>query len=620
MSAPRPLRVLEYGKDEPLPESIPLRAGPFEMIFQNGDLRCIRLGEREVIRRIYAAVRDQNWGTVLGKISNLKIEPGESSFRIEYDSDHTEREISFAWHAEIAGRADGEIRFSFDGKAQTTFFRNRIGFCVLHPIRECAGAKCRVEYMDGSQREAVFPALVAAEQPVKDIHDLRALAQEVEPGVWAEVRFEGDIFEIEDQRNWIDASYKTFCTPLRLPYPVEIQAGTRIQQSVRLKLLGAPAAPVLSRPPRSSAREPVRLRLEPWKSRPLCPVGLGVSSFQKEYGDALARALRSLHLSHLRAELRLSDPAWKKALEHAEWEASVLAVPLEISLTLGDHVDLSYFAAWARDNANLIKRWLILPESAPTTDASGLRHARRQLGAMAPVGAGTGADFYQLNQQRPPWREADFVGWSMNPQVHAFDNLSLAETPEAETAQILSAREYFPGKPLVVGPVTLRPRFNPAAAGPELEPLPGQLPASVDARQMSQFGAVWTLASLKYLAEAGVDSATYFETAGWRGVIEREEGSPQPGLFQSRPGEPFPMFEVFRWIGEFAGGEVVTSVSSDAVSANCLCLAKGGKKVLLAGNFTPQAREMELENLALAGGVKKMVLEPFQTGRWEVET
>ena len=42
------------------------------------------------------------------------------------------------------------------------------------------------------------------------------------------IRFEGDLWEMEDQRNWTDASYKTYSTPLRPPYPVEIREGDRV--------------------------------------------------------------------------------------------------------------------------------------------------------------------------------------------------------------------------------------------------------------------------------------------------------------------------------------------------------------------------------------------------------
>ena len=63
----------------------------------------------------------------------------------------------------------------------------------------------------------------------------------------------------------------------------------------------------------------------------------------------------------------------------------------------------------------------------------------------------------------PPHEQADFIHWSMNPQVHAFDLTSIAETPGAVAPQLESARAFFPGKPIVVSPVTLKPRFNAVA-------------------------------------------------------------------------------------------------------------------------------------------------------------
>ena len=52
------------------------------------------------------------------------------------------------------------------------------------------------------------------------------------------IRFEGDLFEMEDQRNWTDASYKTYSTPLRLPYPAPISEGDRVWQRVTIEATG----------------------------------------------------------------------------------------------------------------------------------------------------------------------------------------------------------------------------------------------------------------------------------------------------------------------------------------------------------------------------------------------
>ena len=102
------------------------------------------------------------------------------------------------------------------------------------------------------------------------------------------------------------------------------------------------------------------------------------------------------------------------------------------------------------------------------------------------------------------------------------------ETLEAQAVTVESARQFAGGLPIAVTPVTLLARFNPNATGPEPEPAPGELPAQVDVRQMSLFGANWTLGSIKYLSESGASSVTYYETTGWRGVMETTSGSPLP--------------------------------------------------------------------------------------------
>lgn len=107
-------QVLRYGRDEALPERRPLRTGPLTLVYEEADLRYIRLGDREVLRRVYVAVRDQAWGTVLPVVSNTQIEVREDSFRVSFDAEHKQGEVHFAWRGAITGSADGTIEFSKD--------------------------------------------------------------------------------------------------------------------------------------------------------------------------------------------------------------------------------------------------------------------------------------------------------------------------------------------------------------------------------------------------------------------------------------------------------------------------------------------------------------------------
>jgi hypothetical protein len=196
----------------------------------------------------------------------------------------------------------------------------------------------------------------------------------------------------------------------------------------------------------------------------------------------------------------------------------------------------------------------------------------------------------------------DGVCYSINPQVHAFDNASLVETLETQAVIVESARRFTGGLPLAVTPVTLRPRFNPSATGPEPPPAPGGLPSQVDARQMSLLAAGWTVGSLKYLAESGVESVTYFETSGWRGLMEREDGSPEP--FPSVPGSVFPLYHVFADLGECLGGEpsglirVLPAVSSDPLRVEGLALAVGDMVCVLVANLTAEVQPVTVTGLA----------------------
>src|SRR5262249_57874778 len=66
--------------------------------------------------------------------------------------------------------------------------------------------------------------------------------------------FEDDLFEMEDQRNWTDASFKTSSTPASLGYHHEIERGGRIRQRLAFRLDGAGGPPADRRPPATTVR------------------------------------------------------------------------------------------------------------------------------------------------------------------------------------------------------------------------------------------------------------------------------------------------------------------------------------------------------------------------------
>jgi hypothetical protein len=485
-----------------------LRAGPLTLEFDRGMLRWIRCGTREILRGIYVAVRDPQWATVPGSLAALAVESGPDRFRAHFRSSHRAGPIHFDWDGVLEGDAAGTVRFAMDGLARSTFLKNRIGLCVLHPMDECAGQPCEVERADGEVVRGVFPRFVSPQQPFLGI---RAIRHEVVRGLDAEVRFLGDVFEMEDQRNWSDASFKTYSTPLALPYPAQIRAGTRIQQSVTLRLTGE-ARP---RPVLVSGAEAVRVRVDPDRSLSLPRLGLGAATRFRALAEAERARLRTLGLDHLRVDLRLPGPGVEADLLGAIHESRALDLPLEIAIFLSDDAesDLRALAQMARRHEPRVGIWLLFRESTSTTTDGLVAQARRWLLPIDPqarFGGGTDLNFAELNRGRPSTAELDQVSFSLNPQVHASDDATLVENLASLGSLADSARAFVGSCPLALSPVTLRPR--PRAASTSV--------ADPDPRHAEPFGAVWTAGLLAAATEAGFAALTLFEPVGPLGLVE----------------------------------------------------------------------------------------------------
>ena len=203
-----------------------------------------------------------------------------------------------------------------------------------------------------------------------------------------------------------------------------------------------------------------------------------------------------------------------------------------------------------------------------------------------------------------PVDQLDTVTYTINAQVHASDNLSVIETLAAQGETVRSARAILGERELVVGPITLKPPFNPNATSAPPPADPDQLPEPVDPRQLSLLAAGWTLGSIHQLAEAGADALTYYDLVGWRGLREKAAGLTRHELFPSQPGQLFPLYHVFAALAEFAGGDVVGVTLADGLATEALAVANGNRIRILVASFSEQERQItlspgEVSNLGL---------------------
>jgi hypothetical protein len=455
---------------------------------------------------------------------------------------------------------------------------------VLQPIDGVAGRACTVEDVSGQVQESSFPLAITPHQPFLN---MRSITHEVVPGVTASVRLTGETFESEDHRNWSDASFKTYCTPISLPFPVTVQAGDSIEQALTLRLSGQAISPA------PEQLRPAAITFGASTSRqPLPRIGFQIDTDGHEPSNTEIEQLRALKPAHLRIDIDAASPGALDRLEEGLRQARAIGTSLVPAVVAADPADLDRFTGHALADASDIDHWLVFDPNAKVTPTGLITAARASLGPRAVIGAGTNLYFTELNRGRPDPDEVDVLNFSINPQVHASDDETIVQNLRTQAAIAAGARDICGSARISVGPVTLRPRFNPNATAPELDFSNTPLPSSVDARQSSGLGAAWTAISIKYLAEPGViDAITYYELTGWRGLLERERPL-QPADFRSVAGEPFPLMSVFAGLVGFT--HVRPCESSDPARFDALLLESHEALRLMVANFTAEAILVEV--------------------------
>jgi hypothetical protein len=582
---------LWHGRDAPPVERRELRAGPLTALLEEGDLRYIRVDGVEVVRRIYVAVRDEVWNTIPATYSDFDYDIGRDRFTVTLRAHHEYQRINVDWVGTITGLPDGTVRYAMDAVANGAFRYCKIGFNIHHPPQE-AGRAYRARGPQGPAT-GVLPELIEPQR--NDNGRLTALfppydALEIDhdDGLTVRFAFEGDLFEMQDHRNWTDGNYKSYGTPLSIPWPMDARSGERFHQVVSVSVGGNPGR-------LAAAGREARLDLGRSTNQSLPHIGLGMASHGGSLSAREADLLRNLHPDHVRVDLYLGE-SWQTELTRGTETARALNAQLELALFLTDEAE-AQLAALAKELAAArppVARVLVFYGGKAFSTGQGatpgrfVRLARERLqgaAGTAPFIGGTNQFFAEINRGRPEVEAMDGVVYSINPQVHACDDESLVENLEAQVATVETARSFSGDRPITVSPITLAARNGPYPAGP---PEPGGLPPQVDVRQASLLGAGWTAMSVKYLAQSRVASITYFETSGWRGVVEVDAGSPMPERFPSSPGIVFPMYHVFRDLADWKAGRLVEATASEPLLVDGLALRTDGTTHVLLANLTPR--------------------------------
>lgn len=499
-----------FATEEPAPREEQLSAGKLTVGIAYGQITCVNWGRSEILRGVTYFLRDRDWGTPAGR-STTRCSQNATGFEAEVRGEVEESGIQFTYTMTIEGHADGELHIRTRGTARCAFVANRVGLTALHPL-ECTGRELTVRHGNGSEARTNFPILICPSQPIFDIAGLSYPLAEDET---VEITFASRTpngasqhFEMEDQRNWGDASYKTYVGSLLDPWPFEVAEGDVFDQeiSVAVKPKAAQAAAIRAQSPSDQANTP-QFRI---------PV-IGTSIPLMGATEALANIRQHGAFRHgfISAYLR-SDSMDDAELAAIGQVAATLGCPLSIELEVHGEPPSALREVSERLARSGVEATSILacpepylhsyqpdgewPEVMPFDQF--YAEVRNNFPG-ASIGGGMLTYFTELNRKWPPAEPIDYVGHGYCPIVHAADDRTVVQNIETLSYITRTVAERMPGVPYEIVSARLSMRQNPYGAAPKKNPDRKRIAmAEADPREKGQFGALWMLEVAGMLARS----------------------------------------------------------------------------------------------------------------------
>lgn len=609
-----------FGTHQRQARPILLTAGRLSAEFTDSGLRTVCYDGVEVLRAVSYLIRDRDWGTYLPLIENLRINENDDGFLIAFlarykGNAETELEVSVAISATISG----VLTFETEALSHTGFETNRCGFCVLHPIIGLAGTTVTVEHVDGVVEQTQLPFLIEPWQPFKN---MRAITHNVMTGVKAECRMEGDTFEMEDQRNWSDASYKTYVRPLALPWPYEIPVAKPVKQRIALTITDTRIAPKSA--PFSSRPNPAVVVTHGVKSGTIPHIGLVVTP-----EEAKATLAARQHLADVAPQELLFhfDPLAGHGKEAFEDFSAIAGIhrgssTLEIVLPCQQTAatELTLIAAQMSASGFLPRAIVVSPAVDRQSTPPGsiwpqcppleeVYDAARAVFPHARLGGGMLSYFTELNRKRVPARALDFITHCTNPIVHASDDLSVMQTLEALPFITRSTRAIYGDKAYRIGPSTIAMRQNPYGSRTMENPAGARITmAKTDPRHNSVFAEAFAMAYAIQVLDAELECLTLSALTGSFGLIA---GQGEPVI----EGGKRPLYNTIKWLAGVAQSKWQECISSDPTHVVAFIVEGAKGSYLRLVNVTSETKNVDVEafNIKADDAQPMVALGPLAT-------
>lgn len=454
---------------------------------------------REILQRLFVTVRDRAWQEVRPTQFNSRIDQAARTVRLS--ARHTSDLVDFEWQGELTVSDDGsQVRFEFKGHALRDMDVCRLGLIVLHPVDSMVGSRVTATshliHQTFTIEQQLAPQPIKGGVPVAMTEPFTELIIEREDWGRLVLSLDGDSFELEDQRNWGDASFKTYCTPLRNGFPRSVTKGTMISHGVEARFV-SPSKSASNITMGCGAEQGRAFRSEVQQEFP--EIGQVSSNMPPSSLDDLGA------WDHIHVDLTGKEPSALRAVlqsSSSQLEIGVDARPLE----QGGGIE---WVSLVRAHRERIARIILYGPgiSLPSEPTIKLWHNLLNVpeGRFIPLFAATRGYFVEFNRSVPFEAPIAGIAFPLTATVHSDDAETIVGNVATVRDMAQTGRHLTSTSEIALLPLAL---YHPPAAA---------------ATKLSEPQVVrWLMATLRHAVAARVTSITLADDLA--SVLEREMG------------------------------------------------------------------------------------------------
>ena len=543
----------------------------FSVLRYNLFLRNIKYNNIEILKLISFLVRDKNWNNYSPEIIKTSSYNKDQQLHFEFDlkyGDVEQLEVKL-----LLSIGSNSVKLIANGKFLTDFWTNRIGFNLLLPLDGVVNQQVIVSKSDQTTETLKYPLIIQPDQPMVKFNNL---SYEMFDSIALNIRFDGIHFEMEDQRNWGDASYKIYSGSLLDPFPYKENKNSAFHQEIEI-----------------TVREKNN-SLETISNQNIIPLNIQEEYTMPKIGIKVDNETNGIDVVNVDFVYHLVDFE-----RNTESKPNFNNLPIYL-VALIDHTKkvkdiVKDIKDYILSNKISVDKILICPKiylnsfqpagewpSVPKLEDY-YKEAKIQLPDVH-IFSGMVTNFTELNRKKPDGK-FDGINFSFTPIVHDASDYGVLDTPNSLKYILHSVNNFSKDTPIHIGPMTLGMHFNPY--GEKLAANIDQVRLEMtdfDPRHDSLIGLNWTIAVFAETLSKNTKFITIASLKGVHGILTESN--------QKRP-----LFYLYEVLLYFKNAKIYKIEKMNSISG--VKLVKEKKMYYLLTNNSSNQTSYILENETL---------------------